>query len=90
VLCRHYPSWEKIVLIEASGLLTHFKKDKSERGEARIENLEELSTASRAFVFANEEDPDIDQVDNFLAHAALEAGEGQADGDDNAVQLMTR
>ncbi len=77
------------LLIESSGLLDHFKKDKSERGEARIENLEELSTASRAFIFANEEDPDIDAVDNFLAHAALEAGEGQSDGDDNAVQLMT-
>ena len=77
------------ILIEASGLLDHFKKDKSERGEARVENLEELGTASRAFVFANEEDPDIDTVDNFLAHAALEAGEGQSDGDDNAVQLMT-
>jgi len=77
------------VLIEASGLLDHFKKDKSERGEARIENLEELSTATRAFIFANEEDPDLDMVDNFLAHAALESGEGQSDGDDNAVQLMT-
>ncbi len=77
------------VLIEASGLLDHFRKDKSERGEARIENLEELGNASRAFMFANEEDPDIDRVDNFLAHAALEAGEGQTEGDDNAVQLMT-
>jgi len=70
------------LLIEASGLLDHFKKDKSERGEARIENLEELSTATRAFIFANEDDPDIDAVDNFLAHAALEAGEGQEGNDD--------
>jgi len=54
-----------------------------------VENIEELSTATRAFIFANEEDPDLDMVDNFLAHAALEAGEGQTDGDDNAVQLMT-
>ena len=37
----------------------------------------------------HDEDPDMTAIDEFLAHAALEAGEGQADADDNAVQLMT-
>jgi DNA helicase-2/ATP-dependent DNA helicase PcrA len=31
----------------------------------------------------------MNTIDEFLAHAALEAGEGQANADDNAVQLMT-
>ena len=53
-----------------------------------IENLEELVTATRQFSY-NEEDEDLMPLQAFLSHAALEAGEGQADTWQDAVQLMT-
>jgi len=74
---------------DLSGLLEHFKKDQSDRGQSRVENVEELSNAARTYIHQAADDPDLNPIDEFLAHAALEAGEGQADGDDNAVQLMT-
>ncbi|MEX2496077.1 MAG: DNA helicase II [Woeseia sp.] len=74
-------------IIHRSGLIEFFRKDKSEQGEARIENLEELVSAARSF----EPDPaaEMSAVDEFLSHAALESGEGQADAWDDCVQLMT-
>ncbi|MGD8380151.1 MAG: DNA helicase II [Gammaproteobacteria bacterium] len=74
-------------LIHASGLVDHYSREKGERGEARIENLEELVNAARGF----EPDPELElpALDAFLSHAALEAGEGQADAWEDCVQLMT-
>ena len=74
-------------VIHLSGLIDFFKKEKGERGETRIENLEELVSAARSF----EKDPaeEMSEIDAFLAHAALEAGEGQADAWEDCVQLMT-
>ena len=77
------------LVVESSGLVPHFKKDTTERGQSRVENLSELSTAARAFEYNAEEDPELTMTDSFLAHAALEAGEGQSDGNDDYVQLMT-
>jgi len=74
---------------DLSGLVAHFRKDQSDRGQSRLENVEELANAARTYVHQADDDPDMNSVDEFLAHAALEAGEGQADADDNAVQLMT-
>jgi len=74
---------------QLSGLIEHFEKDTSDRGQNRVENVQELSNAARTFVHQNDDDPDMSAVDEFLAHAALEAGEGQANANDDAVQLMT-
>lgn len=74
---------------EHSGLLEHFRKDQSDRGQSRVENVEELANAARTYLHQASDDPDLNAIDEFLAHAALEAGEGQADTNDNAVQLMT-
>lgn len=74
---------------DMSGLIEHFKKDQTDRGQSRVENVEELANAARTYVHQADDDPDLNAIDEFLAHAALEAGEGQADADDNAVQLMT-
>ena len=73
--------------IHASGLITFFKNDKGEKGETRVENLLELVSAAKSF----EPDPaeEMSVLDEFLSHAALEAGEGQADAWDDCVQLMT-
>ena len=76
-------------IIEASGLEAHFRKDKSEKGEARIENLQELVGAGKSFRLDASIDETMSILDAFLAHAALEAGEAQADSRENCVQLMT-
>jgi DNA helicase-2/ATP-dependent DNA helicase PcrA len=74
-------------VIYASGLVDFFKKDKGEKGETRVENLLELVSAAKSF----EPDPaeEMTPLDEFLSHAALEAGEGQADAWEDCVQLMT-
>jgi DNA helicase II / ATP-dependent DNA helicase PcrA len=74
-------------VIQASGLIEHYKKEKGERGEARLENLEELVSAARGF--SPEGETDLGPLDSFLAHAVLESGEGQADAWDDCVQMMT-
>ncbi|MFA9421398.1 MAG: DNA helicase II, partial [Gammaproteobacteria bacterium] len=82
---------EQITLcIEQSGLKTHFSKDQSEKGQSRLENLQELTGAGKGFSIDVEiEDENMSMLDAFLAHAALEAGEGQADEWEDCVQLMT-
>jgi DNA helicase-2/ATP-dependent DNA helicase PcrA len=73
--------------VEDSGLPAHFEKAKDGRGVDRIENLEELVNATRQFGYeAGDEASDLDA---FLAHAALEAGEAQGDRFEDCVQLMT-
>ncbi|MGE5623946.1 MAG: 3'-5' exonuclease, partial [Bacillota bacterium] len=73
--------------LHASGLVEHYKAEKGERGEARVENLEELVSAARSFM--PEELEGMSPLAAFLAHAALEAGEGQAEAWEDCVQLMT-
>ncbi|MGK0169881.1 MAG: DNA helicase-2/ATP-dependent DNA helicase PcrA [Gammaproteobacteria bacterium] len=79
--------------IDATGLIEHFKKEKGERGEARIENLDELVLAARQFQNHAQADVATDEPNDplmgFLAHAALEAGEAQGGEFDDCVQLMT-
>lgn len=76
-------------VIQKSGLKAMYQAEKGERAEARIENLNELVTACQTF----EVDPEIAEQQTpltaFLTHAALEAGESQADDYEPAVQLMT-
>jgi len=74
-------------VIEASRLPEHYLKDKSERGEDRIENLEELARAAGEFVLDPESE--LDPLTAFLSQAALEAGEGQAEDGADGVELMT-
>ncbi len=75
------------IVIANSGLREHYKKEKGEQAEARLENLDELVNAARSF-----EEPDEEGVTPlmaFLTHAALEAGGEQAGAGEDAVQLMT-
>ena len=74
--------------VSHSGLMDHYKKEKGEKAQARIENLEELVTAARQFDYDREE-LDMEPLPAFLSHAALEAGEGQGDENQDCVQLMT-
>jgi DNA helicase-2/ATP-dependent DNA helicase PcrA len=75
-------------VLHQSGLTDHYlKTEKGERGEARVENLQELVSAARGFVPESLEG--MSALAAFLAHAALEAGEGQAEAWEDCVQLMT-
>ena len=74
-------------VINSSGLIEFFEKDKGERGETRVENLQELVSAARGF--APDPAEEMLPLDAFLSHAALEAGEGQAAAWDDCVQMMT-
>jgi DNA helicase-2/ATP-dependent DNA helicase PcrA len=76
------------LVIEEGGLRLHHEKDTSEKGQGRIENLDELINASRTFERPDETE-DLPLLDAFLSHAALEAGENQADQWEDCVQLMT-
>jgi DNA helicase-2/ATP-dependent DNA helicase PcrA len=86
--CNNLALHEQVdAVIERSGLIPHFRKDRSEQGETRIENLEELVNAAQGF--EPDEQDDLPPLAAFLAHAVLESGEGQADKWEDCVQLMT-
>ncbi len=74
-------------VIHSSGLVAHYKAEKGERGEARVENLQELVSAARGF--QPQDLQGMTPLSAFLSHAALEAGEGQAQEWEDCVQLMT-
>jgi DNA helicase-2/ATP-dependent DNA helicase PcrA len=75
------------IVIENSGLRAHHAKEKDNKGEARIENLDELVNAAEGFVPEN--DDGLAPLPAFLAHATLESGETQAATGLDCVQLMT-
>jgi DNA helicase-2/ATP-dependent DNA helicase PcrA len=73
-------------VIQASGLTAHYRREKADKGEARLENLEELVSAARGF---EPEDASMSPLAAFLSHAVLESGEGQAEAWEDCVQMMT-
>ncbi|MBN7118421.1 DNA helicase II [Ectopseudomonas oleovorans] len=75
------------VVVERSGLLAYHEAEKGEKGQARVENLEELVSAARAF--ENDEDDELTPLQAFLTHASLEAGDTQAAENEDSIQLMT-
>ena len=75
-------------VLQGSGLIEHYKRDKADRGEARVENLDELVSAARGFTPEGVEG-ELPPLESFLAHAVLESGEGQADAWEDCVQMMT-
>ena len=76
-------------VVKQSGLVEHFRKEKGEKGLARIENMEELVTAASEFEVNEDAHGDLEPLPAFLSHAALEAGETQADAYSDCVHLMT-
>ncbi|MNL03429.1 DNA helicase II [compost metagenome] len=75
-------------VIEQSGLIAYHEAEKGEKGQARVENLEELVSAARNFE-NTEEDEELTPLAAFLGHASLEAGDTQADEHEDSIQLMT-
>jgi DNA helicase-2/ATP-dependent DNA helicase PcrA len=82
-------------VIETSGLTAHYRSERE--GADRLENLAELVNAATTFVAERDVQPagetagadEPDELTAFLAHAALEAGEHQAQAGADALQLMT-
>ena len=70
-------------MLTHSELLIHYAKERE--GADRLENLNELINAATSFIHEAEND----SLTAFLAHASLEAGEHQAGGGQDALQLMT-
>ncbi len=73
-------------VIEQSGLIPFHLAEKGEKGQTRVDNLEELVSAARAFEPAEDA---LSPLAAFIDHAALEAGEAQAEEGEDSVQLMT-
>lgn len=76
-------------VVERSGLIELYKNDKAEKGEEKVENLEELVNAARLFDYSADNEENLGELELFLAHAALEAGEMQGEDFEDCVQLMT-
>ena len=73
-----------------SGLRAHYDRESKGSMDSRVDNLDELvSVASRFSRGDDEESAQLSELVAFLAYAALEAGEGQADAGEEGVQLMT-
>lgn len=74
-------------IINASGLVAHYQQERGDRGEARIENLNELVSAARGY--EPDTETDVSPIASFLSHAVLESGEDQASAWEDSVQMMT-
>ena len=72
--------------IKSSGLLAYHERETGEKGQARVENLEELVSAAREF---SPETSGLSPLQQFVDAAALEAGDSQANDYEDSVQLMT-
>ncbi|MBI1175550.1 MAG: DNA helicase II [Sideroxydans sp.] len=75
-------------VLQHSGLIAHYQNEtgaKQREAQERLENLNELINAAAMFVHENEDD----SLTAFLTHAALEAGEHQAESGADAMHLMT-
>jgi DNA helicase-2/ATP-dependent DNA helicase PcrA len=76
--------------ITQSGLRDYYERDSRGNAEARVENLDELvNVASRFEPTPEDIEAGLSELASFLAHAALEAGEGQGEAGSDCVQLMT-
>lgn len=86
---RSLPLYEQTEhVIQNSGLVEHYRKEKGEKGLTRLENLDELVNAARQFD-AHELDEDMPPLAAFLSYSALESGDNQAGETSDSVQLMT-
>ncbi|MDR2013951.1 MAG: ATP-binding domain-containing protein, partial [Rhodanobacter sp.] len=76
--------------IARSGLRDFYEKDSRGSAESRVENLDELTNVASRFRRTPEDlEEGFSELAAFLAHAALEAGDGQGEAWQDCVQLMT-
>ena len=75
-------------VLSRSGLRAYYANESRGLLDARTDNLDELVTVASRFS-RTEDDEELPELVAFLAYAALEAGEGQAQDWEDGVQLMT-
>lgn len=84
------PLYEQVEhAIETSTLKEHYQKEKGERGQSRLDNLDELITAAQGFTPDPDQHENMTPLDAFLSHASLESGESQGKAWEDCVQMMT-
>ncbi len=77
-------------VISLSGLKEFHGKEPGEKGRSRVENLEELISATSEFFSLGEDKNDgRSLLELFLDQASLDAGENQANENEDAIQMMT-
>ena len=76
-------------IVEKSGLMALYQNEKMDKGDEKIENLEELVNAAKLFEFDKDNEDKLGEVGMFLSYAALEAGVSQSEESEDCVQLMT-
>jgi DNA helicase-2/ATP-dependent DNA helicase PcrA len=77
-------------IIKASGLVAYHAKEPGEKGKTRVENLEELVSATTNFEQSIREDKSNKEIaEQYLDMISLDSGDRQASEHDDAAQLMT-
>ena len=77
-------------IIKTSGLVAYHAKEPGEKGKTRVENLEELVSATANFEQSIKEDkPNKEIAEQYLDMISLDSGDRQASEHDDAAQLMT-
>ena len=77
-------------IIKTSGLVAYHAKEPGEKGKTRVENLEELVSATTNFEQSIKEDkPNKEIAEQYLDMISLDSGDRQASEHDDAAQLMT-
>lgn len=76
------------LVLDKAALRTHYEKDKSDKGQAKVENINELINAAKSFEYETDA-VEAEHLQQFISNAALEAGEGQGSEWEDCVQLMT-
>ncbi|EPE37458.1 DNA helicase II [Candidatus Photodesmus katoptron Akat1] len=75
-------------VIRCSGLLSMYQNEKDKKIKSRIENLEELISATYQFE-KNEKSKEMKLLTAFLTYSSLRSDENQTGEFEDAVQLMT-
>ena len=77
-------------IIKTSGLVAYHAKEPGEKGKTRVENLEELVSATTNFEQSIREDKSNKEIaEQYLDMISLDSGDRQASEHDDAAQLMT-
>ncbi len=77
-------------VISLSRLKEFHGKEPGEKGRSRVENLEELiSATSEFFSLGEDKNDERSLLELFLDQASLDAGENQANENEDAIQMMT-
>ncbi len=76
-------------MLQKSQLIEYYGRDNNESAQSRIENLQELIQATKAFDPRSEFTQDMPPLPAFLSHISLDTTDNQADPHEDSVQLMT-